>query len=44
MIAANPVANVKRLPVGEKYARRQRRALVDEEIERVLDAASRTTG
>jgi integrase len=39
MIAANPIANVKTLPVGERYSRRTRRALSDVEIDRVLEAA-----
>jgi integrase len=39
MIAANPIANVKRLPVSEKHVRHKRRALSDAEIERFLEAA-----
>jgi len=39
MIAQNPIAGVKRLPVGAKHIRRQRRALSDWEIERLLHAA-----
>lgn len=39
MIAANPIANVKQLPVSEKHIRHKRRALSDAEIERLLEAA-----
>jgi integrase len=39
LIAANPIAELKLLPVREDQLRRNRRALADEEIERFLVAA-----
>jgi len=39
LIAVNPLAQVKPLPVGEKHSRRLRRALSDWEIARLLAAA-----
>lgn len=39
LIAENPVRKIKRLPVTKHHIRRSRRALSDDEIRRLLDAA-----
>lgn len=41
IIAENPVANLKPLPTGERHRRRVRRALSEQEVERLLVAAAK---